>query len=89
MSTASNHLDPVREVIAEVLSLPGGPTSLQPETSLFGSLPEFDSMSVIHLIGGLERRFGITIEDAEISAELFETVGSVVSFVDRKVPASR
>jgi acyl carrier protein len=89
MSTASLHLDPVREVIADVLSLPGGAASLHAETSLFGSLPEFDSMSVIHLVGGLERRFGITIEDAEISAELFETVGSVVAFVARKVPAAR
>jgi hypothetical protein len=68
MSTASLHLDSVREVIADVLSLPGGPASLQPETAL---------------------RFGITIEDGEISADLFETVASVVAFVARKVPAAR
>jgi acyl carrier protein len=32
----------------------------------------------------LEDRFGIIVEDEELSAETFETVGSLAAFVDRK-----
>lgn len=88
MSPATPPLDAVRELIADVLSLPGGPASLQPGTALFGSLPEFDSMSVVHLIGALEQRFGFTIEDGEISADLFATPRSVAEFVARKLAST-
>ena len=87
MNPPSELLPAVRELLAEVLALPNGGAALQPGTPLFGSLPEFDSMSVIHLVTGIERRFGITVEDAEVSAELFETVGSMMTFIARKQAA--
>ena len=61
MNPASDLLSPVRELLAEVLALPNRGAALQPGAPLFGSMPEFDSMSVIHLVTGIERRFGITV----------------------------
>jgi acyl carrier protein len=38
-------------------------------------------------VTALEERFGIFIEDDEIEAEVFTTVGSLAAFVDRKIAA--
>ncbi len=54
------------------------------ETRLLGDLPELDSMAVLTVIMGLEEHFGFVVEDDEISAETFETVGNLVSFVESK-----
>ncbi len=54
-------------------------------TPLLGAIPEFDSMAVISVITALEDRFGIVIEDDEIDASVFETLGSLVAFLERKL----
>ena len=69
----------------EALSLQGRGTQFNRETPLLGSLPEFDSMAVITVITSLEERFDITVEDDELNAEVFETVGSLVGFVESKL----
>lgn len=56
-------------------------------TRLLGALPELDSLAVINVITALEERFGVTVNDDEISADTFETVGSLHSFVVRKIDA--
>lgn len=55
------------------------------ETPLLGAIPEFDSMAVVSIITGLEERLGIAVDDDEIDASVFETVGSLVAFVERKL----
>lgn len=80
-------LDAVRAVLIDALELQHSPDELQPETALFGSLPELDSFGVVALVGALEDRFDITIDDDEFGAELFETVGTLTSFVDGKLAA--
>jgi acyl carrier protein len=76
--------DEVKLVIGEVLQLDDRVEQLDSSTGLLGSLPEFDSTTVIALITALEARFDIVIEDDEISAEVFETVGNVYEFVCSK-----
>ena len=44
-----------------------------------------DSMAVVSVIGALEEQFGIVVEDDEISAETFETVGTLCEFLVKKV----
>lgn len=72
-------------VLAETLNLRDRGKSLTAQSPLLGSLPELDSMAVIHLITALEDRFGITVDDDDISASTFETVGSLAAFVDNKL----
>lgn len=83
MNTAT--FDDVRTVIVESLDLHVAPADLSAETALFGALPELDSLGVVTLVGALEDRFDIVIEDDEFGAELFETVGSLTTFVDSKL----
>lgn len=80
-------LTAVRDVLIDALELPDSPGDLTPGTALFGARPELDSFGVVALAAALEERFDITIDDDEFGAELFETVGSLVAFVDEKLAA--
>lgn len=54
------------------------------ETGLLGAIAEFDSMAVVGIITSLEDQLGISVDDDEISAEVFETFGSLLAFVQSK-----
>ena len=76
--------DEVRNVLAETLGIEDRAASLGPSTELLGSLPELDSMAVLEVVGALEERFGLTIEDSELTGDVFETLGSLSDFVIAK-----
>ncbi|WP_340118777.1 acyl carrier protein [Pelagibius sp. 7325] len=80
-------IDEVKQVLGETLQLGDRAKQFTAETSLFGAIAEFDSMAVVTVVTALEERFGIFIEDDEIEADVFETVGSLAAFVDRKLAA--
>lgn len=80
-------IDNIRNILKDVLQLGQRADGLQETTSLFGSIPEFDSVAVVSVLTAIEDRFGIFIEDDEISAETFETVGNLSSFVEQKLAA--
>lgn len=77
----------VRRILAEVLQLGDKASGLDSDTPLLGNLPELDSMAVVNLVTAIEDHFDIVIEDDEISAETFETFGSLCSFVAEKMAA--
>jgi len=55
-------------------------------TELLGSLPELDSMAVVELIYALEERFGVEVDGDEVTADVFETLGSLAAFVETQIP---
>lgn len=77
----------VKAILADVLSLGAAADSLTAESPLLGSIPELDSMAVVNLITALEDQFGIVVDDDEISAATFETLGSLTAFVEQKTTA--
>jgi acyl carrier protein len=79
------HIEEVREILANVLSLGERKNSLNQNSALLGSLPELDSMAVVNVITALEEHFGIAVDDDEISASNFETLGSLSRFVEEKL----
>lgn len=80
-------IDSVIRTLATTLQLPDQGKNLTADTELLGNIPEFDSMAVVTVITSLEEQFGIFVEDDEISAETFETVGSLAQFIDEKLDA--
>ena len=80
-------LDQVRSLLGDVLQLGERQGDLMPTTPLLGSLPELDSMAVATVIAGVEERFGVFVEDDEIDAEVFRTVGTLTDFVEHKLNA--
>jgi acyl carrier protein len=78
------YLNDVKNVLIDVLNLGPAGAALVANSPLLGSLPELDSMAVVSLIGALEEHFGIAIDDDDISASTFETLGSLAAFVEQK-----
>ena len=78
-------LEDITQIIAEVLQLGPRASDFGSDTPLLGAVPEFDSMAVVSVLTAVEDNYGITIEDDEVSAEIFETLGGLVDFVTRKV----
>ena len=77
-------LPEVTEVVVETLGIQDRASTLDAGTELFGAMPELDSLAVLELVSALEDRFGIVVEDEEFGGEIFETLGSLATFVDDK-----
>jgi acyl carrier protein len=80
-------IDDIKSVLRDTLQLGDRAQAFDASTELFGSLPELDSMAVVTVITAIEDRFDIIVDDDDISAETFETVGSLAEFVDGKLAA--
>ncbi len=78
--------DQLIEMLAQILQLnPSSVKAMDASTPLLGAIPEFDSMAVVTIITALEERFGFIVEDDEIDASVFETVGSLTVFIETKL----
>lgn len=80
-------VDDIREILRNSLQLGSRADQLTAASPLLGAIPEFDSMAVVTVLTMVEDEFGIAISDDEVSADIFETVGSLARFVDDKVSA--
>ncbi len=78
-------IDDVIAILSEVLQLGNRASQFDASTPLFGHIPEFDSMAVVSVVTALEEQFGFTVDDEEITAEVFETVGKLSEFVETKL----
>lgn len=75
-------VDDVARILVATLGIDAGATRLDASTPLFGALPELDSMAVIEVIVALQEHFGVDIDEEDITAAAFETVGSLAALVD-------
>ena len=84
---AQQVIDEVKKVLGETLQLGARVDGFSAETPLFGAIAEFDSMAVVTVVTALEERFDIFVEDDEIEAEVFATIGSLAAFISQKLEA--
>lgn len=75
----------VAAVLRGTLQLSDKADEFTPTSPLLGHVPELDSMAVASVLAGLEEHFDIEIDDDDISAEVFETFGSLCDLVDDKL----
>jgi len=78
-------IDEVRGLVIDVLQLGERGAGMTADTQLLGAIPELDSMAVVGIITTIEEAYGFTVSDDEITAETFESLGSLASFVDSKL----
>ena len=78
-------LDMAREILRSNLQLGARADGMDRNTALMGSLPEFNSLTVVGLIADIEEQTGNAVDDDEISAEIFETVGTFADFIASKM----
>lgn len=81
---AMTDIERVRNIVRDALHLGARASTLNAGSQLLGAVPEFDSMAVVTVITMLEEEYGFTIHDDEVSAEVFETLGSLAAFVSKK-----
>lgn len=85
IDTTEAILDRVAEAITEVIGTDHSAGTLSADTLLFGSLPELDSLALVELITVLEDRFGFEMDEDDINAEVFESVGSLAEYVRAQI----
>jgi len=73
------------DLVGDVLQIGSRIADFNRNTALLGSVPEFDSMAVVSVLTAMEESFGIAIDDDEITAEIFETIGSLHDFLSMKL----
>lgn len=75
-------LDLAKQILVSNLQLEN--VDLNPSTQIMGNFPQFNSLSIAGIVAAIEDEAGCTIEDEEITAELFETVGTLADFIASK-----
>ncbi len=80
-------LTQIKNILRDALNIGTRADLLTLDSPLLGGVPEFDSMAVVQVITMMEEECGITIQDDELSAEVFATVGSLVRFLAQKTVA--
>ena len=77
-------LELTRSIVRGCLQL-GTDVALDRDTYLMGNFAEFNSLTITTMIVEIEEQTDCEIDDDEIAAELFETVGSLADFVEEKL----
>lgn len=81
-------MDKTQEMVRSILSATLGaralPATLDASTPLLGAVPELDSMAVVGVLQQIEEHTGCAIDDDEVSADVFETFGTLCAFVAAK-----
>jgi acyl carrier protein len=77
------HIDTVKLILGDSLGV--ATAHLHADSLLLGSMPELDPMAVIGVIAALEDHYGVAVDDKDISARRFATVGSLAAFVQEKL----
>lgn len=78
-------INTIKGLLAQSLHLDARVAAYTADTRLLGAIPELDSMAVVNLITALEEHFGFMVEDDEINADSFATLGALVNFVEQKM----
>lgn len=90
MSTNPIENDPtmeekIKSILQDILGLSQIQVdNMNADSELFGAIPELDSMAVAGLLTELEEQLDIMIDDDDVDADLFETLGSLTSFAEAK-----
>jgi len=81
----------VKELIIERLKLEGmAPDDIEDGAPLFGDGLGLDSIDALELVIGIEKTFGVRIQDEEVGTKAFASVDAMVVFLKEKgvvVPA--
>jgi acyl carrier protein len=72
----------VKQLIIDRLQLEGmTPTDIDDAAPLFGDGLGLDSIDALELVIGIEKAFGVRIQDEDVGAKAFASVNSLVEFM--------
>jgi acyl carrier protein len=73
----------IEQYILEEIMIGSDQTKIAPDQSLLDS-GILDSLALLRLIGFIEDRYQVTVEDGEVTPDNFETIETIETFVSRK-----
>ncbi|MBP1621569.1 MAG: acyl carrier protein [Acidobacteria bacterium] len=77
--------DKVKQLLIERLKLEGmTPADIDDAAPLFGEGLGLDSIDALELVIGIEKVFGVRIQDEEVGATAFASVNALVDFLRSK-----
>ena len=88
MGSGTSTLNEVKCLIGEKLQMADRVDSMNESTKLLGSLPELDSLALAELLAAIEERFGFEVDNADITIDIFDTVGTLAAYVDANSASS-
>lgn len=71
-------------VILSDLELLDGLDTIEENTGLLGKGIGMDSVEIIQMVAALEEEFGLTIDDNDLLPDHFQTLGTLVTFLEEK-----
>ena len=77
----------VKALIVRQLKLEVDPASIKDDAPLFGDDPSglgLDSIDALELVLGIEKEFGIKVQDEEVGVKAFASVKALCEFVESK-----
>jgi acyl carrier protein len=77
----------IRQFLTEAFFLGDDPAGVPGSKSLIDS-GIIDSTGVLELVGFLEERYGIRIEDEELLPENLDSIDNILAFIARKHPVA-
>ena len=73
-------LDLAKKVIAINLQLEQD--QLEADTEILGNFPQFNSLTIVGVIGSIEDELDCVIDDEDITTDIFTTVGDLATFIE-------
>ena len=73
-------LDLAKKVIATNLQLEV--EQLTADTEILGNFPQFNSLTIVGVIGSIEDELDCVIDDEDITTDIFVTVGDLAEFIE-------
>ncbi|MFD0690635.1 acyl carrier protein [Actinomadura fibrosa] len=77
----------VKDTLIKVLELGVDREHLDDRTSLYSPVVGLDSLSLLHFLVAIEKRYGIEIDDEDVMAAKLSDVGSLVDLIRRVTEA--
>lgn len=74
----------VKDILRTALQQGARVDTFDASSPLLGHFPELNSLTVMGIISGIEGQASYSINDAKITTELFEAVGSLAAFIKQK-----
>ena len=74
-------------LLTERLGLDANGGSRDETTGLLGQGIGLDSVEVLQLVSAIEEAWSLTIDDEDLQREHFATLGTVVTFIQERLPA--
>ena len=81
----------IKQLIVKQLKLEIDPASIGDDAPLFGDAANglgLDSIDALELVLGVEKEFGIKVQDEEVGVKAFASVDALYDFI-RRIPAQR